>query len=510
MPFGALHAVYPAQVQDVFYPWDQDAAVGSSPWAGLLGGTWLKSHKATSFALEPQSKPTCGKIATNFGEAQITTCREGFRCVSRTGRFGTEHEGEVNRENARMAQSKNKAKESKDGESGDNSDSVDEGKGVEVEEYEWNCPVAQQWVPDKFESGVESDQCREEKDCVCIARGAEDGHVELKDGIEKQHVMIQAEIGCGGGKVEKVPMIVIPHYQIRKIPEAFSPDNINSEVGEVTSQPRETWVQTYKNNAPKLQFSLDRWRNWITEKYTEKVDGKPFVCGTPQPGQAATMNDQEVHEASVKLRRFQIFQQDCVDMRDTIPKLISPTSDSVQPPGQMFAPSGHYKTEKLNCYNPKNGDVCLQLNCYTGHDDAIFRDHLREFEAKMMECEPEPEDIGVTKDQAVVNSTAAAAKAQTPAALPQTGTNPPTPEPTAGQKAAADQKAGLPQAKEGEPLPTGVPTPKGGDTLPGNAPAKAQAISGESLTLLLMLQKMYQHANSQSGQNKNDGLRDFL
>merc|ERR1712224_842195 len=55
--------------------------------------------------------------------------------------------------------------------------------------------------------------------------------------------------------------------------------------------------------------------------------------------------------------------------------------------------------KKLNCYKPKRGDNCVQLNCYTGWDDAMFRDHLHEFEAKMMACEPEPDDlnsIGVT------------------------------------------------------------------------------------------------------------------
>lgn len=194
-------------------------------------------------------------------------------------------------------------------------------------------------------------------------------------------------------------------------------------------------------------------------------------------------------------------------MRDTVPKLISPTSDSVSPVGQQFAPSGHFKDEKLNCYNPKNGDVCLQLNCYTGHDDMAFRDRLREFEAKMQECEPEPEDVGVTKDQAIVNSTAAAAKVQVPGEMPKTGANPPAPEPTPGQQAAAAQT--LPTTvKEGEPPPTGQPMPPGGETLPGNA--AGAGISGESLTLLLTMQRMHQYMNSHSGQNKHDGLRDFL
>merc|ERR1719359_698028 len=69
--------------------------------------------------------------------------------------------------------------------------------------------------------------------------------------------------------------------------------------------------------------------------------------------------------------------------------LISPTSEKVSPPGTDFLQA----KKKLNCYKLKNASVCVQLNCYTGHDDAVFRDHLREFEARMMACEPEPEDI---------------------------------------------------------------------------------------------------------------------
>lgn len=45
------------------------------------------------------------------------------------------------------------------------------------------------------------------------------------------------------------------------------------------------------------------------------------------------------------------------------------------------------------------------LNCYTGNDDAIFLKHLHEFESKMLNCLPEPEDIAdpVTVRNYVVN-----------------------------------------------------------------------------------------------------------
>jgi len=275
--------------------------------------------------------------------------------------------------------------EGKDGKDGK------EGKAAEpqVEEYEWNCPVQQNWVQDRFESGVEADQCREEKDCICIARGAEDSFTELKDGLEKRHETVEAEIGCGGGKSQKIPIIVIPHYPLRRIPESYDPQNINSDMGEITERPSDEWVSGYKNNAPKLQLALDSLKNWLSEQYDTKVMDKPFVCGPPVPGQEATMNDQDVHAASVKIRNFQILQKDCENMRDTVPMLISPTSEKVSPPGHNFMQA----KKPLNCYKLKNGDACVQLNCYTGPDDTIFRNHLREFEARMQSCEPEPEDI---------------------------------------------------------------------------------------------------------------------
>lgn len=355
----------------------------------LNANVLLSGRSAASWHLTASTRPRIHSVSTSFSEAQITTCQEGFRCVSRVGRFGTDHVKEVLRDKARVAQSQNKA-DMEGGEAAEGGDQAAKKGDPTVEEYEWNCPVQQNWVQDRFESGVEADQCREEKDCICIARGAEDSYVELKDGLEKRHETVEAEIGCGGGKTQKIQLVVIPHYPIRSVPESFDPDNINSDMGEIMEWPSEMWVNTYKNNASKLQAALDKLKHFISETYSQKVADKPFVCGSPLPGQNPTMTPDEVHEASVKIRRFQILQQDCANMRDTVPMLISPTSEKVSPPGQQFLSL----KQKLNCYKGKGGDTCLQLNCYTGHDDTIFRDHLREFEAKMMNCEPEPEDQG--------------------------------------------------------------------------------------------------------------------
>merc|ERR1719359_2360260 len=88
--------------------------------------------------------------------------------------------------------------------------------------------------------------------------------------------------------------------------------------------------------------------------------------------------------------------------------LISPTSEKVSPPGTDFLQA----KKKLNCYKLKNASVCVQLNCYTGHDDSVFRDHLREFEAKMSACEPEPEDQPGSPAETSPAAAAAGAPAQ--------------------------------------------------------------------------------------------------
>eukprot|EP00427_Karlodinium_veneficum_P010128 CAMPEP_0169076166 /NCGR_PEP_ID=MMETSP1015-20121227/8205_1 /TAXON_ID=342587 /ORGANISM="Karlodinium micrum, Strain CCMP2283" /LENGTH=327 /DNA_ID=CAMNT_0009135615 /DNA_START=90 /DNA_END=1070 /DNA_ORIENTATION=+ len=317
--------------------------------------------------------------------AAVTTCQEGFRCVSRVGRFGSEHVYEVSRENAKLAQSMNKASSAESEDGGQQQPKKEE---PSVNEYEWNCPVKGRWEQDRFETGEEFEQCREAKDCICIARGSEDNYVELNNGLEKRHETVEAEIGCGGGKTHKIPIVVTPHYPIRRVPESFDPDNINADMGEIEELPADMWVETYKINAPKIQAALDSLRTYINETYSEKVADKPFVCGANIPGQLPSMTPDEVHEASIKIRRFQILQQDCANMRDTVPYLVSPTNETHNPPGHQFL---SVKT-KLNCYKAKGGDTCLQLNCYSGIEDSIFRDRLREYEAKMMACEPDPED----------------------------------------------------------------------------------------------------------------------
>lgn len=92
----------------------------------------------------------------------------------------------------------------------------------------------------------------------------------------------------------------------------------------------------------------------------------------------------------------------------------------------------------LNCYKPKKGDVCVQLNCYTGPDDTVFKNNLREFEAKMMACEPEPEDLNPVPG---APTPAAATPANAPGAAAEAGPQAPPTSPAAAPAAQGVDRA---------------------------------------------------------------------
>lgn len=376
----------------------------------VLGGAFVPWDD-TAIASGPAGRaPRPPRVGSSFGDndAKITVCKEGFRCVSKISRFGAGHveNKEVELDKAREAQNANKeagGQTTAGVNSTESPQKPQEDNGENTEEYEWDCPAAHKWEKDKFESGGDVDQCRDADDCICIARGAENSTVQLVEGSEKRQETVETEKGCGGSQSEQRQTLwIIPHYQFRNLPEKFDPDDVNSAMGSVYEYPKDDWIKEYKSQAPKMQHSLDRLRHYIQHTYNRKVAGRgpgQAVCGEAAPGMQVSMRPDEVHEAVVKLRRFQMLQQDCVQMRDTVPTLISPTSEKVLPAGQQFQPDGlGLDKEPLNCYKGKDSPVCVQLNCYTGHDDTSFRDNMREFEAKMAECEGEPEDMAVKRE----------------------------------------------------------------------------------------------------------------
>merc|ERR1711879_239466 len=95
------------------------------------------------------------------------------------------------------------------------------------------------------------------------------------------------------------------------------------------------------------------------------------------------MDDAAVAKAIKVLRNFQVMQKDCENLRDQVALVVSPTDEKVSPPGQKFLTS-----KNSNCYKERGGSACVMLNCYSGGDDRVFKNWLREFEAKMLQCQP--------------------------------------------------------------------------------------------------------------------------
>jgi hypothetical protein len=344
-------------------------------------------------------------------------------------RFGIGHTGEVDLEKVRKAQ-RQVAEASEDGAS---------------ELYEWGCPVDKQWESDRFEAGEEKHQCKEDRDCICISRGAQESYLEMKSPVDVNHETVDANMN---GVNKKIVVSVTPHYPLREMPE-FEPTDINSDIGDVTERSPSDWMEAYKTNAPKMQHALDSLKKDIQD-IGSKVVGMPFKCPgadeqgadeqAGQPDSIASMTKEEVHAASVKIRNFQVLQRDCERMRDTVPllrtddKLVEGNDASVFPDGGS--------PNRVNCYKLKNkkklypswrlkkhatmaedsgetpedldlsGD-CVQLNCYTGHDDSKFRENLHEVEARMLQCEPEPEDT-IPTAQAAATTGSTGTEAVTP------------------------------------------------------------------------------------------------
>merc|ERR1719221_313205 len=112
-----------------------------------------------------------------------------------------------------------------------------------------------------------------------------------------------------------------------------------------------------------MQNALDRLRGWLTRNFKERVEGKPFVCGSPDSTEDdPSFSESETMDALTRIRRFQILSADCEMMRQTVSKLAS------EPEEAMFGLTGKFAGKRLNCYNPENSKACKVLNCYRGPD----------------------------------------------------------------------------------------------------------------------------------------------
>jgi len=297
--------------------------------------------------------------------------------VSRISKFGTGHWGQIDPGKEKIAE---------------------EADSTPV--YEWGCPFQGEWVENRYESGPGDDQCTDEGDGICIARGSPNMHTELEGGHEKVIGRFETESGKANLGHEPQLINVIPHYFMRtKDGAPFDIENPHSGLGVVKEFDREEWLLKYKEEAPKIQGALDKLRAAIDAEYRSKVqDGAPFVCdGAQPPGEEPSLTKAETQLGLMRVRRFQVLASDCVNMQDTAAKLAG------RPEEESFAPSG--KTEggdELKCYRKKDSVECQQLNCYRGFEDQGFLDRLQLYKSQLDSCSPE-EDTKTEMEPAAGN-----------------------------------------------------------------------------------------------------------
>eukprot|EP00929_Paragymnodinium_shiwhaense_P113998 TRINITY_DN82300_c0_g1_i1.p1 TRINITY_DN82300_c0_g1~~TRINITY_DN82300_c0_g1_i1.p1 ORF type:complete len:438 (-),score=118.13 TRINITY_DN82300_c0_g1_i1:186-1499(-) len=289
-------------------------------------------------------------------------CKDGFRCVSSTRKFGRKHtQGE-------------------DVASAEPSTSSQDPEAEDV--YEWNCPYDGLWNPGRYRVGNGADECTNEgKDCICISRSSSDFTSTMKDGKE----VVSGEFGADATGTVATPELaklrqfkIIPHYAMRKLPEGFDTDDPHSDMGQITNMPQSVYLDNINVYAPKMQHTLDEYHKQLEAMYAGKVEGQGSLCG-PGSGNAFSLPEAEL--ASGKIRRFQVLSQDCEVMRDNIGKL-APT-----PELERF--DGKFKADELHCFKEEGGKGCKQLNCYNSAADADFRSKLADFRRKLEQCRPE-------------------------------------------------------------------------------------------------------------------------
>lgn len=316
---------------------EEAACLPWSQWSPIPYGVQDKLHQTTSFQ------------AAGDG-----ICEEGFRCVSRISKFGTGHWGQVDVGKEEIADAEGSAPV-----------------------YEWGCPFQGEWSENKYESGPGDDQCTDEGDCICIARGSPDMHTELEGGHEK--IIGKFETQSGKAHLGHEPQLiqVIPHYSLRtKDGAPFDIDNPHSGLGTVKEFDREATIDS---------------------EYRAKVqDGGPFVCDGAQPaGQEPSLTKAETQLNLMRIRRFQVLASDCVNMRDTAAKVAG------KPDEEAFAPSGKSEGgDELKCFKKKDSTECQQINCYRGFEDQGFLDRLQLLKTQLDSCRPEEDTplVGVVPE----------------------------------------------------------------------------------------------------------------
>eukprot|EP00928_Gymnodinium_smaydae_P047606 TRINITY_DN3178_c0_g2_i1.p1 TRINITY_DN3178_c0_g2~~TRINITY_DN3178_c0_g2_i1.p1 ORF type:complete len:436 (+),score=98.98 TRINITY_DN3178_c0_g2_i1:78-1385(+) len=364
--FAVLHGAAPAAAADDVVAADAPLHLGSCfrrPWgiesdssAPLLGLVPLRRRRPRAAA------PPSPMFATAFGEV---VCKDGFRCVSSTNKFGKEHpqNGSV------------------DG-GDDNDDAGPDADPV----YEWNCPYNGTWSPYRYTVGAGADECEMGgTDCMCVARGSSNFSSTMTDGEE----VIEGDFGVDDDGSASTPsaakarkLKIIPHYPMRAIPESFNIEDPHSNMGGVVNLPRREFMDKYPMYASLLQNKVDLLKKSIQKAMETTPDP---VCG---PGGKMAMP--QVIQLQTKIRRFQMLTKDCELMRDAIGTVAPSQKDEMFP--------GMSGIDKLDCYRNRPGAArCQALNCYSGAVDIPFRNSLAEFRKKLDVCNPE---VDATEDNA--------------------------------------------------------------------------------------------------------------
>lgn len=291
------------------------------------------------------------------------TCPESFRCVSRVSRFGRNHIGDV----IPMPDT-----------------SV---VGQEPELYEWNCPYKREWKESRFSSGDGDDECKTDKDCLCIQRGSPNMHSELRDGEEVIVGEFKTASKKEPDKTDLKRLRIIPHYQIRDFgATSLDLDNPHTTLGMIKRFGQTQWLDKYKDNAEKVQWGLDNYHDVIEKSYQEKMRLADEVAKQEKLDAAEAQLD------LMTIRRFQILSNDCVNMRDTVAKL------APQAAKEGFAPTGERNGYKLRCL--KEGDACRQLNCYVGFHALPFLQRIQKLKTKLEAVVSEQDaPVGGTEDE---------------------------------------------------------------------------------------------------------------
>lgn len=308
--------------------------------------------------------------------------------MSRVSRFGRNHIGEV-------APAPGISLASETAKTGD-----------DAELYEWNCPFQGTWNETRFSSGNGEEQCKDDSDCLCVQRGSPNAHTEFRKGEELIVGDFQTASGKKGGGTELRTLQVVPHYRMRDFTpdyvktsssspqvssshqhaDAHDGDNLkldlesqNERLGSVQSFDHSHWLERYKDNAERIQFGLDSYHDAIEKSFQEHA--RPAAEAAPEQSD----DIKKVSMDLLKIRRFSVLSNECVNMRDTVAKLApKPASESF---ASTFKNCESCPEQQLKCF--KEEDKCRQLNCYVGFHAEPFLQRMQQLKTKLMAQVPE-------------------------------------------------------------------------------------------------------------------------